>query len=77
MAADLNTLLSKWLTSWYAGTVTHTGVTFATLPASPVAGMVAYVTDSNTVVWGATIAGSSTNKVLAFYNGSAWTVAGK
>ncbi len=50
---------------------------FADLPASPSAGTLAYVTDSNTVTWGATIAGSSTNKVLAFFNGTNWTVAGK
>lgn len=53
-----------------------TGVVFASLPATPVAGMVAYVTDSNTATWGATIAGSSNNKVLAWYNGTNWTVAG-
>lgn len=58
-------------------TLAISGVAFASLPAAPVAGMVAYVTDSNTVTWGATIAGSSTNKVLAFYNGTNWTVAGK
>lgn len=49
---------------------------FANLPASPAVGMYAVVTDSNTVTWGATIAGGSTHKVLAFYNGSNWTVAG-
>jgi hypothetical protein len=49
---------------------------FSELPTA-VAGTVAYVTDSNTVTWGATISGSSTNKVLAFYNGTNWTVAGK
>lgn len=59
-----------------AYTVTHKGVAFASLPASPVAGMTAYVTDSNTTTWGATIAGGSTNKVLAFYNGTNWTVSG-
>jgi hypothetical protein len=35
------------------------------------------VTDSNTVVWGATVAGSSTNHVLAYCDGTNWTVAGK
>src|SRR5260221_9336042 len=59
-----------------SGVVLHKGVTFANLPASPVAGMVAYVTDSNAFVWGATIAGGSTHKVLGFYNGANWTVAG-
>ncbi len=56
--------------------VLHTGVAFASLPTG-VAGMVAYVTDSNTNTWGATIAGGGANKVLAFYNGTNWTVAGK
>jgi hypothetical protein len=51
-------------------------VIFANLPTG-VLGMLATVTDSNTIVWGATIAGSSTNKVLAFFNGTVWTVAGK
>jgi hypothetical protein len=64
-------------TSVATPTVKITGVVFASLPGTPVAGEVAYVTDSDTVVWGATIAGGSTNKVLAFYNGTNWTVAGK
>lgn len=51
--------------------------TFATLPASPTTGMMSYVSDSNTAVWGAVIAGGSTNKILAWYNGTAWTVVGK
>jgi len=54
-----------------------TGVAFASLPASPVAGELAYVTDSNTAVWGATVAGGGANKVLVWYNGTNWTVAGK
>jgi hypothetical protein len=53
------------------------GVAFASLPASPATGYVATVTDSNTVVWGATIAGGGANVVLAFYNGTVWTVVGK
>ena len=52
------------------------GVAFASLPAAPAAGMIAYVTNSNTATWGATIAGGGTNKVLAFYNGTNWTVSG-
>lgn len=51
-------------------------VAFASLPASPVVGMLACVNNSNTAVWGATIAGGGANKVLAFYNGTNWTVAG-
>lgn len=53
------------------------GVAFASLPVAPAAGTLAYVTDSNTVVWGDTIAGGDTNKVLAWFNGTNWTVAGK
>ncbi len=51
--------------------------TFATLPASPGVGLVAVVTDSNTNVWGANIAGGGANKVLAIWGGSQWTVVGK
>lgn len=40
-------------------------------------GTLAMVSDSTTVTWGATIAGGSTSKVLAFCNGTNWTVAGK
>lgn len=53
------------------------GVTFAQLPSPPAAGMTAYVTDSNTAVWGATIAGGGANAVLAWYNGTNWTVYAK
>jgi len=49
---------------------------FANLPTAAV-GMMAVVTNSNTVTWGATIAGGGANAVLAFYNGTNWTVAGK
>jgi hypothetical protein len=52
------------------------GVTFANLNASPTAGEIQTVTDSNTATWGATIAGGGSNTVLAFYNGTNWTVAG-
>lgn len=50
---------------------------FAALPGAPAAGTLAYVSDSNTVTWGATIAGGGANKVLAWFNGTVWTVAGK
>jgi hypothetical protein len=56
-----------------APTLQLNGVAFTGLPASPVAGMVAYVTDSN-VASGNITAGSSTNKVLAWYNGTNWRV---
>lgn len=51
-------------------------VPFAALP-SGVPGMLATVSDSNTNVWGAAISGGGSNQVLAFYNGTNWTVAGK
>jgi hypothetical protein len=50
---------------------------FSALPAVPVQGMLAGVTDSNTATWGATIAGGGTNHVLGYFNGLNWTVASK
>lgn len=64
-------------TAGQSGVLLLRGRTFANLPASPVVGMQATVTDSNTTTWGATIAGGGANTVLAFYNGTAWTVAAK
>lgn len=75
--ADLTTLLSKFLTGWYAGRVDLTPVLYAALPASPTKGMVAFIADGSTATWGATVTGGSNNNVLVVYNGSAWTVAGK
>lgn len=51
--------------------------TFASLPAAAAgnAGCVACVSDSTTVVWGATITGLGTHTVLAFSDGANWTVA--
>lgn len=54
-----------------------TPIAFASLPASPEEGMMAWVNDSNTATWGANVAGGGANKVLAVYNGTNWTVAGK
>lgn len=52
---------------------------FSLLPAcsTTLEGIRRSVTDSNTVVWGATVAGSSTNHVLAYCDGTNWTVAAK
>lgn len=58
----------------YFNTVKLTPVAFASLPASPAEGMMAWVTDSNTATWGATIAGGGANKVLAAYDGTNWKV---
>lgn len=51
--------------------------TFANLPAaSSSAGMIRGVTDSTVNAWGAIIAGGGTHKVLAWSNGTNWTVIG-
>ena len=52
------------------------GVAFATLPAVPQPGSLAYVTDSTVAAWGAVVAGGGANKVLAWHNGTAWKVVG-
>lgn len=51
-------------------------LTFATLPGTPTLGMIACISDSTTVVWGAVAAGTGANKVALFYNGANWTVMG-
>ena len=48
---------------------------YASLPTGA-EGDLACVTDSNTATWGATIAGGGANNVLAYFNGTNWTVAG-
>lgn len=60
-----------------APTAKLTPIAFASLPASPAEGWMAWVNDSNTATWGATAAGGGANKVLVVYNGTNWTVAGK
>ncbi len=57
----------------------YTPLTIATLP-TPVAGMVAYITDGDAgLAWGATAvnSGSGATKYLVWYNGVHWTVTGK
>lgn len=54
--------------------VRGTAVAFASLPATPVEGMLVPVTDSSTGTWGATITGGGANHVLAYYNGTNWVV---
>lgn len=60
-----------------AKAVRGVAVAFASLPSPAVEGMMVAVNDSNTAVWGATIAAGGANHVLAYYNGTNWTVAGK
>lgn len=55
--------------------IRYTPVAFAALPTAA-EGAVAWVNDSTTATWGATISGGGANKVLAVYNGTNWTVAG-
>lgn len=52
-------------------------VVFANLPACTAGteGAMQAVTDSSTIVWGTTITGSSTHHVLAYCDGTNWTVA--
>jgi hypothetical protein len=65
------------------GIVSLAGSTFANLPASPTAGMQAYITDVSTcspdcTTWGASItAGNGSTSRLAWYNGTNWTLIGK
>lgn len=58
------------------GTVANT---FASLPTcvAGLEGQMRAVTDSNTNVWGASVASGGANHVLAYCNGTAWTVAAK
>lgn len=62
--------------SKFDGSVVATPVAFASVPTG-VEGMMIGVTDSTTVVWGATITGGGANHVLAYFDGTNWTVAGK
>jgi hypothetical protein len=68
--ADVRTLI----------TPTSTAVmTFAQLPACAPSteGGIRALSDSTTVIWGATITGGGTNHVLTYCNRSHWTVVGK
>ena len=60
-----------------AASVRGNAVAFASVPATPVEGMLVAITDSSTATWGATITGGGANHVLGYYNGTNWTVAGK
>jgi len=50
---------------------------FVELPAVPTDGMLVTVSDAMTAGWGDVVAGGGINVVLAFWNGTQWTVAGK
>jgi hypothetical protein len=59
------------------GQPTGPAFAFAALPAAPVEGMIAVVGDASVNTWGTVIAGGGAFRVLAYYNGVAWTVAAK
>lgn len=54
-------------------------VTYASLNSCAAVGQgyIASISDSTTATWGATISGGGSNKVLAYCNGTNWTVMGK
>jgi hypothetical protein len=76
---------SSWILQLSSTTLTSkvplrtTPVPFSSLPscAAGTEGSTASVTDSSTDTWGTTISGGSTNHVLAYCNGTAWTVVAK
>lgn len=49
--------------------------TVAGLPGSPSAGMIALVTDANATTQNSVVAGSGSNTVLVFYDGTNWRIA--
>ena len=53
-----------------------TGLTVATLPGTPLVGMVARVTDATAPVVGSTVTGGGAAAALVWYNGANWTVIG-
>lgn len=61
------------------GTIKLKPQAFASLTAcsSTIEGALASITDSSTIIWGATITGSSTNHVFGYCDGTNWTVAAK
>lgn len=60
-----------------AVSINSAGYTYADRPSVSNGYGYAVITDSNTDTWGATVAGGGSFKILAFYNGTNWTVAGK
>jgi hypothetical protein len=53
-----------------------TGLTVATLPASPTVGMIARVTDATAPAVGSTVAGGGSAAALVWHNGTNWIVIG-
>jgi len=59
-----------------AALVGRNPVPFAGLPSDPTIGTRRIITDSNTTTWGATVAAGGSDTVLAWFNGTNWTVIG-
>ena len=51
-------------------------IPFADLPAEPVAGMIACISDSGVAGWGKKATPGGFHTVLVWYNGTDWTVLG-
>lgn len=68
---------SAWTTiGSTSGVVRIKTYTFAQLPAAPVEGQAAFVSDSNVSTIGDTVAGGGADKVFAIYDGANWIVGG-
>ena len=66
--------------AWTFNQIRSTATTFAGIPVAcsgATEGMILAITDSNTNTWGATIAGSGSNHVLGYCDGTNLTVMGK
>lgn len=72
----LGTASKRW-TNLFTYSASLKPVAFAALPATPAEGWIASITDGSTAIWGATVTGGGANHVLAYYNGSDWTVIAK
>lgn len=71
-AGQLSSLYIKTGTAKFGGPVQLMNYTVATLPASPVRGMMAYVTDATTPTYLGALTGGGAVVAPVFYNGSAW-----
>ena len=64
--------------AWGAGGGSSSVGTVSGLPASPVTGQLAAVTDgAASLAWGATVTGGGSTTYLVWWNGTNWTVTGK
>lgn len=70
--AALASITAKFTTG--LGVIRLAPVTVANLPTSPAQGWICAVSNSNTVTWGAVVAGGGSNHVLVWYTGSVWHV---